>query len=248
MITYKDTTVFNVGAQTIVNTVNCVGVMGAGLALEFKLRFPGMYKDYVEKCNKKEVVIGKPYIYKGSYPLIMNFPTKKHWKYPSKFEWLQQGLEYFVENYKEYGITSIAFPRLGCERGGLDWREVKDLMEKYLKNVDVDVVICLDKEYAATGTEGLMVSMVNNRQNDFWAYELRIRDDIAKKIIESLPINRFREVGQIKGVGKKTYEELFKLLYDKALKMPDLVKQNQIAGSIHSLSYESTLNGWIKTD
>jgi len=221
MITYKDTTVFNVGAQTVVNTINCVGVMGAGLALEFKLRFPDMYKDYVEKCNKKEVGVGKPYVYKKSYPRILNFPTKNHWKYPSKIEWLQQGLEHFVKNYKQYGITSIAFPCLGCERGCLNWHEVKDLMEKYLKDVDIEVVICIDKEYTATGVEGLMVSMINNRQNDFWVYELRIREGIAKKIIESLPVNRFREVRQIRGVGKKTYEELFKLLYDRASKLPN---------------------------
>jgi len=242
MIRYENTTVFNVGAQTVVNTVNCVGVMGAGLALEFKLRFPEMYEDYVEKCSKKEVVIGKPYIYKGADPWIMNFPTKNHWKYPSKLKWLQQGLEYFVKNYKEYDVKSIAFPRLGCERGGLNWHEVKDLMEEYLKDISIDVFICLDNEYNATRIEGLMVSMINERQNNFWLYELKIRDDIAKNIIESLPVNRFREVGQIEGVGKKTYEELFKLLYNRALKMPNLIKQNQIAESVQFLSQGPTLN------
>ena len=115
MIIYSDTTVFNVKTQTIVNTVNCVGVMGGGLALEFKLRFPEMYEDYIERCKRKEVRIGRTYLYRDyETPWIMNFPTKKHWKYPSKLQWVQQGLEYFIVNYERYGITSIAFPLLGC--------------------------------------------------------------------------------------------------------------------------------------
>ena len=74
MIQYTDTTVFNVGVQTIVNTVNCVGVMGAGLALEYQLRFPEMYQEYVERCKRKSITTGRPYLYKGyEIPWIMNF-------------------------------------------------------------------------------------------------------------------------------------------------------------------------------
>lgn len=216
MLHYRDTTVFNIGAQTIVNTVNCIGVMGAGLALECKLRFPEMYEDYVKRCQGKEVKVDRPYLYRGYQNiLILNFATKNHWKYPSKIEWIEQGLAYFVDNYEREGIISIAFPKLGCDKGGLDWNEVKDLMEKYLKDLSIDVYICLDRESKATGIEGKMVEIINNKRNYFWISKSGIRNDIADKIIAHLPINRFREIQKIKGVGKETYEAIFKTLYSQ---------------------------------
>jgi O-acetyl-ADP-ribose deacetylase (regulator of RNase III) len=232
MIIYSDTTVFNVKTQTIVNTVNCVGVMGDGLALEFKLRFPEMYEDYVERCTRKEVRIGRPYLYRDyETPWILNFPTKKHWKYPSKLQWIKQGLEYFVATYERYGITSIAFPPVGCSKGKLDWCDVNIVMEEYLRDVSIDIYICLDREHKASGIEGLMVDVINDMQNLFWISELGIRSDIAEKIVASLPINRFRELKQIRGVGAETYTNLFKLLYSKALttqQIPDVVKLAQL--------------------
>ncbi|MEA5516853.1 macro domain-containing protein, partial [Nodularia sp. UHCC 0506] len=163
MLHYTDTTVFNVNAQTIVNTINCVGVMGAGLALEFQLRFPEMERDYIERCRRKEAKVGRPYLYKNYETVwILNFPTKIHWKYPSKIEWIEEGLKYFSNYYQKGGITSVAFPKLGCSNGGLTWRDVSPLMEKYLQNLDIDVFICLDREEEATGIEGSMVNLVNN--------------------------------------------------------------------------------------
>lgn len=217
MICYTDTTVFNVGAQTIVNTVNCVGVMGGGLALEFRLRFPDMYNDYVQRCTRKEVVIGKPYPYRVSSGLvILNFPTKKHWRYPSKLEWIDTGLRYFMSNYKQMGVTSIAFPPLGCSRGNLRWEDVEPLMEGYLGNLDLDIHICLDRESLATGIEGVMVSRINDRQDQTWIEQLELRRDIAESIVSSLPIRRFRDLRQIRGVGTKTYIKLFELFHASA--------------------------------
>ncbi|ERT04848.1 macro domain protein [Lyngbya aestuarii BL J] len=214
MLHYTDTTVFNVDVQTIVNTINCVGVMGAGLALEFQLRFPEMERDYVERCKKKEVKVGKPYLYRNYKRLwILNFPTKNHWRYPSKIEWIEEGLKYFATNYKRGGITSVAFPKLGCSNGGLAWADVSPLMEKYLQNLDIDVFICLDQEDEATGTEGAMVNLINNIESSGWDKEFNIKSDIRKKIIDALPIRRFRELGKIEGVGKQTYKDIFKLLY-----------------------------------
>jgi O-acetyl-ADP-ribose deacetylase (regulator of RNase III) len=98
MLQYTQTTVFNTNAQAIVNTVNCVGVMGAGLALEFKLRFPQMYTDYVSRCKNKNIKIGKVNLYHDQYtPYIINFPTKNHWKYPSNLQWIEAGLIDFVQ-------------------------------------------------------------------------------------------------------------------------------------------------------
>jgi len=214
MIRYTDTTVFNVDAQTIVNTVNCVGVMGAGLALEFQLRFPEMERDYVERCKEKKVEVGRPYLYKEyDSPWILNFPTKNHWKYPSKIEWIEQGLKYFAANYQKGGITSAAFPKLGCSRGGLEWNEVSPLIEKYLQELDIDIFICEDTEREASGTEAIMVKMLNSIDSLSWCSELGIRSDIKRKIASSTPIYRFRDLSKLEGIGKQTYNDVFRFLY-----------------------------------
>lgn len=216
MIEYTDTTVFNVGAQTIVNTVNCVGVMGAGIALEFRLRFPEMYLDYVHRCERNEVKVGRPYLYTDyGRPWILNFPTKIHWKYPSKLEWIEQGLDYFVRNYENGGILFIAFPKLGSDKGKLDWNKVQPSMERYLGSIPIKVHICLDQE-GASGIEGEMVNLINSPESRNWLISLGIRKDIVSKIVGAPPIQRFYQIKQIEGVGEKSYERIFGFFYSRA--------------------------------
>ena len=132
----------NSDAQTLVNTINCVGVMGKGIALQFKEKFPEMYKDYLNRCKNGEVKLGQPYLYK---PLIgkwiLNFPTKDHWRSVSSIEDIVKGLEYLTGHYKEWGITSIAFPPLGCGQGQLDWKVVGHVLCKYLSKLDIPVFL-----------------------------------------------------------------------------------------------------------
>lgn len=137
MITYKKGDLFSSECQTLVNTVNCVGAMGKGIALEFKKRYPEMYKVYRELCNKKLLKVGSLQLYKKEDKWILNFPTKLDWRDPSKIEYIRLGLEKFVETYKSKEIVSIAFPKLGCNNGGLNWEEeVKPLMEEYLNKLE----------------------------------------------------------------------------------------------------------------
>lgn len=135
--------IFNTKAQTIVNTVNCVGVMGKGIALVFKLRYPELFDKYSELCRQKLIQPGKLWIYKSdeNVPWVLNFPTKFHWKYPSKIEYIESGLTKFVDTYEQKGITSIAFPMLGTHNGGLDKEEVRSLMLKYLSRCNIPIEI-----------------------------------------------------------------------------------------------------------
>ena len=135
-------------AQTLINTVNCVGVMGKGIALEFKNRFPEMHEDYVERCRRAEVEPGVPYLYRGLFPpQIINFPTKDHWKSMSKISDIQNGLEYLLARYKEWGVRSLAIPPLGCGNGQLEWRAVGPLIYRFAKQMDIPVEM-----YAPYGT------------------------------------------------------------------------------------------------
>ena len=142
MIIYSNETVFNVEVDYIVNTINCVGVMGKGLALEFALRFPKLNDIYKEQCASRQIVPGKVYFYEINSQKILNFPTKYHFMYPSKIEWIESGLIDFQQKYKEFNINSIAFPLLGCNNGELNSEEVIKLMEKYLMLDGLTVYIC----------------------------------------------------------------------------------------------------------
>lgn len=134
--------------QTLINTVNCVGIMGKGIALEFKNRFPEMFKDYVEKCERKEVKVGVPYIYKTLFPpQIINFPTKDHWKSVAKISDIEYGLQHLLEHYKEWGVTSLAIPPLGCGNGQLEWKAVGPLIYRFGKQMNIPVEM-----YAPYGT------------------------------------------------------------------------------------------------
>nr|WP_176492459.1 macro domain-containing protein [Pseudomonas aeruginosa] len=139
---------FKSEATTLVNTVNCVGVMGKGIALEFKKRWPDLMIDYENKCKKKEVRLGEPYLYTDlAGTSIVNFPTKGHWRAASRLADIEEGLLYFLKKYREWNIESIAFPPLGCGNGGLEWDVVGPLMYKILSKVTIPVEI-----YAPFGT------------------------------------------------------------------------------------------------
>lgn len=142
MITFIDTgSIFNSKCQTLVNPINCVGLMGAGLAKMFSDKYPAMNRDYRQRCNNGEVVIGMPYVYQTADKTVLNFPTKNDWRKASKIEYISDGLDYFVSNYKDMGITSIAFPALGAGLGGLDWETVKQVMLEKLSNLDIEIEI-----------------------------------------------------------------------------------------------------------
>jgi O-acetyl-ADP-ribose deacetylase (regulator of RNase III) len=132
--------------QALVNTVNTVGVMGKGIALQFKEAFPTNFKIYADACKKKEMQPGKLLVVKehtlNGDQLIINFPTKTEWFQKSKYEYIEEGLKDLVRVIDEYKIESIAIPPLGCGNGGLKWEKVRPMIEKYLghfENVDIQV-------------------------------------------------------------------------------------------------------------
>lgn len=138
---------FESNAHTLVNTVNCVGVMGKGIAAGFKRRFPDMYKDYVARCERGDMRLGKPQLWTGSTPWVLNFPTKDHWRSVSRLHDIEEGLDYLLRHYEKWGIRSLAVPPLGCGYGGLDWTVVGPTLRRYLNRMSVPVVL-----YAPHGT------------------------------------------------------------------------------------------------
>jgi len=136
-IKIKEGNIFNTTSDVLVNTVNCDGFMGAGMALESKLRYPEMYVDYQNKCNSKKIRPGVLTLWEKSNPKILNFPTKDKWKYPSKIEYLELGLKNLKDFCNNNNIKSIAFPLLGTNQGGLDEEIVQELMLSYINKIDL---------------------------------------------------------------------------------------------------------------
>lgn len=147
MITFTQGNLLESGAEAVVNTVNTVGVMGKGIALMFKEAFPENYKAYVAACNNKELEVGRVFVTErkdlvGGPRWIVNFPTKRHWRNPSKIEWVSEGLDSLKNFIISHEIRSIALPPLGSGNGGLDWRLVRPIIEEALGQLDnVDIVV-----------------------------------------------------------------------------------------------------------
>ncbi|MCD1116938.1 type II toxin-antitoxin system antitoxin DNA ADP-ribosyl glycohydrolase DarG [Chryseobacterium turcicum] len=146
MIQYKIGNLLDSNADALVNTVNTDGIMGKGIALQFKNQFPGNYKEYVKACKNNEISIGKLFVFeeqtllKGK-KIIINFPTKTSWRKPSEYSYIEKGLVDLVNIIKENKIKSVAIPPLGAGNGGLNWINVKEILKKYLQNIDCEIQI-----------------------------------------------------------------------------------------------------------
>lgn len=143
-VTFVRGNLFESSSQTLTNTVNTVGVMGAGIAKQFKVRFPLMFEDYKCRCDSGQVRIGQPYLWRPANTdtkAVLNFPTKESWRGKSQLKWIEDGLAYLLIHYREWGIESLALPALGCSNGGLEWSHVKPVMERYLTQMDIPVQV-----------------------------------------------------------------------------------------------------------
>lgn len=151
MIEYAQGNLLEAEAEALVNTVNCVGFMGKGIALQFKQAFPENFQAYRRACEQSQLHPGRMFVFKTGSSIgpkyVINFPTKRHWKGKSRIEDIDSGLDALVEDVARLGIKSIAVPPLGCGLGGLDWEKVRPRIEQAFKAVpDVRVLL-----FAPTG-------------------------------------------------------------------------------------------------
>lgn len=144
MIRHMKGDILQAQVEALVNTVNCVGVMGRGIALQVKKAFPANYNAYLAACQRGEVRPGKMFVFDAgplSWPrYIINFPTKRHWRNKSRIEDIEAGLVSLIEEIQARNINSVAIPPLGSGLGGLDWNEVRPLIERafeVLPHVDI---------------------------------------------------------------------------------------------------------------
>lgn len=224
---------FTSKAQTLVNTVNTVGIMGAGIALEFRLRYPEMFKKYVELCKKNQISIGKLWLFKATDRWILNFPTKMDWKDDSKIEYLEDGLQKFVDTYKEKGITSVAFPVLGSNHGNIPEEESIKIMQRYLSRCTIPVEIFRydpdlpDDLYESLKNKFLSMSIEEIKE------KAQIQKQYAEKLLENLRDDKIKNISSltsVEGIGIKTLEKVFNYLFNRVKESkPDENKEKLLA-------------------
>lgn len=136
--------ILNADVDAVVNTVNCVGIMGKGIALQFKQKFQDNFKKYKKACDNKQVKIGKMFVVETGLfkpKIVINFPTKDHWRGNSKIEYITEGLKDLKRVISEFNIKSIALPPLGCGNGGLEWDIVKKEITESLSDLNLEVIV-----------------------------------------------------------------------------------------------------------
>jgi O-acetyl-ADP-ribose deacetylase (regulator of RNase III) len=146
MINYTTGNILESSAQALTNTVNTVGVMGKGIALQFKKAYPNNFNAYQNACKQKEISIGKLFVFKDSNlnsgeKIIINFPTKQDWRKPSEYVFIEKGLDDLIQIIEKESIKSIALPPLGAGNGGLEWERVKKILEQKLGNLNIEIVV-----------------------------------------------------------------------------------------------------------
>jgi len=147
MIIDKTGDLFSSQLNCLVNTVNCVGVMGAGIAKQFKVKYPKYFEDYKQKCYRREINVGSVDIYNDTNLndfgelFIISFPTKKHWKNPSMYQWIEEGLKDFVIKINKISghINGVAMPYLGCNNGKLNETIVRQYIESIANQINIDI-------------------------------------------------------------------------------------------------------------
>lgn len=162
MIIYTTGNLLESSAEALVNTVNCEGYMGKGIAYQFKLQYPENNKDYIKACKNKTLTIGEIHFYREKEKIIINFPTKDKWREKSKMEYIDKGLDRLIQLIEDQKIQSIAIPPLGSGNGGLIWAEVKKLIENKLANLPSNIQVYIyepSQNYKAKPIEEPKLSM-----------------------------------------------------------------------------------------
>ncbi|MGR5067564.1 macro domain-containing protein [Vibrio alfacsensis] len=218
MIEMKKGNIFTSQCDTIVNTVNCQGVMGAGIALEFKLRYPEMFEKYQALCKGKHIQIGKLWNYtlpseRFGFKHVLNLPTKDSWKMPSKREYLELALQKFVGTYKKSPYTSVAFPVLGAGRGGLDEREVIELMHHYLAELDIDIEIWKFDAEANDDLYSVLKHALETQPLESLRTQIGLTEKAWEKVYQATlleNVNSISAIGAQPGIGEKTLDKLIR--------------------------------------
>ena len=200
-------------------TVNCEGVMGAGIALEGKLRWPAMYERYVERCLKNEIRPGVLNWWESDLTedRVLCFPTKASWKQPSQIDFIKKGLDTFIDEYADKGVTSIAMPHLGCSLGGLTWEEVRPLIVEKLDSLEgLEVELWEFDQQAEDPWYQELADLLENYSSDEVGRRLGLNKRAINALVSAAMMPYVRNLSALQsaaGIGEKTLEKVYEYLF-----------------------------------
>jgi len=222
-----DGNLFNSDAMALVNTVNCVGVMGKGIALEFRRRFPQMFEEYRQDCLKNKLVPGRIYSYQIGDRIILNFAIKGHWKHPSTIGWVESCLKQFAAGYETKGITSVAFPWMGAMNGRIPFDIIRSTMRKHLEPLEgIQIEVYTFDPAAPDPLFDELKKIVHSGDLKICQKNSQIQENIFYQIIEAVREGEVRgmsQLSEIPNVGKISVDKLYEFLSSqlKALRVND---------------------------
>ncbi len=216
MATFVDLTgnIFSSSAKSIVITVNCEGVMGAGIALDAKNRWPEIYDLYSKRCELNGFHVGEIMWADSVSKIVALFPSKKLWRAPSKLSYISDGLDTLRTDIDQMSITSIALPHLGCSNGGLTWSEVKPLIVEKLSRIDGLLVELwkfeqnfVDQDFKKFREVFLSL---NPTDASSWVRFSKNAEQFLRQVLSDSDLTNFIQLAEVKGIGKKTLEKIYK--------------------------------------
>lgn len=216
-IASRSGSIFTSDCQTLVNTVNCAGVMGAGIALEFRRRYPRMFQDYEKLCDERKIRIGKLWLYKTPGKWILNLPTKRHWKDSSKESEISSGLSEFSRSFSSLGIVSVAFPLLGAMHGGLSPDTSRTLMERHLRDCALPIEIWNYDPTASDDLLPILEARIRLVGCPHVSREMGISQKLLSTIFEAIreeTLHQISQIGQLPGIGERAMEKLYRYVME----------------------------------
>jgi O-acetyl-ADP-ribose deacetylase (regulator of RNase III) len=216
LATFVDLTgnIFSSSAKAIVITVNCEGVMGAGIALDAKNRWPEIYDVYSKRCERNGFHVGEIMWAESESKKVALFPSKKLWRAPSKLSYISDGLDTLRTDIDQMSITSIALPHLGCSNGGLTWSEVKPLIVEKLSTIDGLLVELWKFEQNFVDQDFQEFRQVflslNPKDASSWVSFSKSTEKFIRQVLSERKLTNFVQLAEVRGVGKKTLEKIYK--------------------------------------
>lgn len=198
MLHFTNGDMFDTDVDIRVNTVNCVGVMGAGVALAFKTRYPAMFRDYKKACDAGEVQPGRLNVWRTLTEWIINFPTKRHWRENSRYEDVEDGLKALRQYLDNVGKSvRVALPALGCGHGGLDWSRVSKMIVEHLANVQAEIFVFEPSDSLRVGEMAASRRRDPERENELKPRTLRADERSFPAVLRRIDVHALTVVGDV---------------------------------------------------
>lgn len=228
MVKYLNCDCINSKCSVLVNQVNLSGNMDFQAGLEFSIRYPKMYEDYLQRYKEKTLNLYESYVYEEDSLRIINMVCYESYAFPTNLDVIEKSLKYFAKHYKDYHITEVAFPLLGCDEDGLRMVSVLPLMEKYLKPLPIDCYICFDIEGASNLEQQMLTAFKEGNLEHLKNYAKL--DDIQLASLKSGRQNvlRFEDIYHIQGIDAKAYRMIYLYYYNAEYEKLDHFHQTSI--------------------